>query len=101
MLNTYIKEVAAVCGINKELITHTARHTFATTILLENDCPIESASEMLRHNSIRTTHFYAKSTDVKISNNMKEVRSRITLKLDLNKHYFFWERRSKKYPGIH
>ncbi len=79
--NAYLKEVATICGINKELTTHTARHTFATTVLLENDCPIESASEMLGHNSIRTTQIYAKSTDVKVSNNMKDVRARITSKM--------------------
>jgi site-specific recombinase XerD len=81
--NGYIKEVAAIAGINKELTTHTARHTFATTILLENDCPIESTSEMLGHNSIRTTQIYAKTTDVKVSNNMKSVRTKIAEKLKL------------------
>jgi site-specific recombinase XerD len=75
--NEYLKEIAGIAGIDKHLTTHTARHTFATTILLENDCPIESASEMLGHNSIRTTQVYAKVTDIKVSNNMKDVRGRI------------------------
>ena len=81
--NGYLKEVATICGIEKELTTHTARHTFATTILLENDCPIESASEMLGHNSIRTTQIYAKTTDVNVSNNMKVVSKRIESKLSI------------------
>ncbi len=79
--NGYLKEIAAIAGIEKNLTTHTARHTFATTVLLENDCPIESASEMLGHNSIRTTQIYAKTTDVKVSRNMKDVSARITNKL--------------------
>ncbi len=79
--NGYLKEIAAIAGINKNLTTHTARHTFATTILMENDCPIESASEMLGHNSIRTTQIYAKATDVKVSHNMKDVKSRISQRL--------------------
>ncbi|MBS1666772.1 MAG: site-specific integrase [Bacteroidetes bacterium] len=83
--NGYLKEVAIICGIDKDLTTHTARHTFATTVLLENDCPIESTSEMLGHNSIRTTQIYAKTTDVKISNNMKAVKARISSKLEMIK----------------
>jgi integrase len=75
--NTYLKEVAMLAGINKELTTHTARHTFATTILLENDCPIESVSELLGHNSIRTTQIYAQVTDLKIRNSMNDVKKRI------------------------
>jgi site-specific recombinase XerD len=75
--NEYLQEIADLAGIDKHLTTHTARHTFATTILLENECPIESASEMLGHNSIRTTQIYAKVTDVKVSNNMKDVKDRI------------------------
>lgn len=79
--NAYLKEIAAIAGVKKELTTHTARHTFATTVLLDNDCPIESVSEMLGHNSIRTTQIYAKTTDIKISHNMKDVRLRITEKI--------------------
>lgn len=84
--NTYLKEVAVIAGINKELTTHTARHTFATTILLESDCPIESVSEMLGHNSIRTTQIYAQVTDLKIRNNMNDVKERIAQMMECMKH---------------
>jgi integrase len=60
--NGYLKEIADICGINKELTTHTARHTFATTVTLENDVPIETVSKMLGHRSIKTTQRYAKVT---------------------------------------
>lgn len=83
--NEYLQEIADIAGIDKHLTTHTARHTFATTILLEHDCPIESASEMLGHNSIRTTQIYAKVTDVKVSNNMRDVKNRITERFRLLK----------------
>lgn len=79
--NAYLKEIAVLCRINKNLTTHTARHTFATTILMDNDCPIESASEMLGHTSIRTTQIYTKVTDVKVSKNMIDVKSRINAQL--------------------
>ena len=61
--NAYLKEIALICGIQKQLTTHSARHTFATTVTLENDVPIETVSKMLGHNSIRTTQIYAKITE--------------------------------------
>ncbi len=75
--NGYLKEISNICGVNKTLTTHSARHTFATTILMDNDCPIESASEMLGHNSIRTTQIYTKVTDVKVSKNMREIKRKV------------------------
>ena len=75
--NGYLKEIAVLCGINKHLTTHTARHTFATTVTLEHDVPIETVSQMLGHKSIRTTQIYAKVTQVKVSNNMKDLKNRL------------------------
>jgi len=46
-MNDYLKEIAVVCGIDKVLTSHVARHTFATTITLQNGVPIESVSKML------------------------------------------------------
>ena len=63
--------------VNKLLTTHTARHTFATTITLENDVPIETVSKMLGHKDIRTTQIYAKITKRKISNNMKVLHEKL------------------------
>lgn len=76
--NGYLKEVATICGIKKYLTTHTARHTFATTVTLEHDVPIETVSQMLGHKSIRTTQLYAKITQKKVSNNMKALKSRLS-----------------------
>jgi site-specific recombinase XerD len=75
--NAYIKEVATICGIKKELTTHTARHTFATTVTLENDVPIETVGKMLGHKDLRSTQKYAKITKRKISNNMMALESKI------------------------
>jgi len=75
--NGYLKEIAAICGIDKELTTHTARHTFATTVTLENDVPIETVSKMLGHKSIKTTQRYAKVTRKKISNNMDVLKNKL------------------------
>lgn len=68
--NDYLKEIAAVCGIDKTLTFHLARHTFATTITLENGVPIETVSKMLGHNSLKTTQIYARTTVSKISADM-------------------------------
>jgi len=75
--NGYLKEIAVLCGINKHLTTHTARHTFATTITLENDVPIETVSQMLGHKSIKTTQIYAKITQRKVSNNMRDLKKKL------------------------
>jgi len=46
-MNSYLKEIADVCGINKNLTTHTARHTFATTVTLANQVSMGVVSKML------------------------------------------------------
>lgn len=73
-MNAYLKEVADLCGINKILTFHCARHTFATTVTLSNGVPIESVSKMLGHKSIKTTQHYAKITDRKVANDMENLK---------------------------
>ena len=65
-MNSYLKEIADCCGIRKDLTFHTARHTFATTVTLNNHVPIESVSKMLGHRNISATQHYAKLLDKKI-----------------------------------
>jgi integrase len=78
-MNAYLKEVADLCGINKELTMHIARHTFATTVTLANGVPIETVSSMLGHSSIKTTQIYAKVIEKKVSEDMKVLREKITI----------------------
>ena len=68
-MNEYLKEIGALCGIDKELTYHLARHTFAT-LTLTKGVSIESVSKMLGHTNIKTTQIYARITDVKVSNDM-------------------------------
>lgn len=75
--NAYLKEIADLCGINKKLTSHIARHTFATTITLANGVPIETVSAMLGHNSIRTTQIYAKVVEQKVSDDMQLLREKL------------------------
>jgi integrase len=73
-MNAYLKEIADVCGINKILTFHTARHTFATTVTLSNGVPIETVAKMLGHKNLRQTQHYAKVLDMKVGNDMQVLR---------------------------
>lgn len=75
--NEYLKEIAEVCEIHKDITFHVARHTFATTITLENGVPIETVSKMLGHTNVRTTQIYARITDQKICSDMAILEDKI------------------------
>ena len=86
--NAYLKEIADLCGIKKNLTTHLARHTFATTVTLSNGVGIESVSKMLGHTSIKTTQHYAKILDRKVSDDMAILKQKFinqSTQLNLNK----------------
>ena len=72
-VNEYLKEIADLCNITKNLTFHMSRHSFATTIALSNGVPIETVSKMLGHKSIKTTQICAKITDMKMSNDMQKL----------------------------
>ncbi|MBC7713965.1 MAG: site-specific integrase, partial [Rhizobacter sp.] len=76
-MNSYLKEIADLCGITKHLTFHLARHTFATTVTLSNGVPIETVSKMLGHMDLKTTQHYAKVLDVKVSQDMAILRKKI------------------------
>lgn len=76
-MNAYLKEIATLCNINKELTFHMARHTFATTVTLTNGVPIESVSKMLGHKNLRTTQHYAKVLDRKVSEDMQVLKQKM------------------------
>jgi site-specific recombinase XerD len=72
-MNAYLKEIADLCGIGKNLSTHTARHTFATTVTLSNQISIEVVSKMLGHSSINMTKKYARVVDDLINKDMQKI----------------------------
>ncbi len=72
-MNEYLKELADICGIKKNLSMHVARHTFATSVTLANGVPIETVSKMLGHTSLKTTQIYARIVDSKISKDMAKL----------------------------
>ena len=76
-MNGYLKEIAEICGIQKTLTSHIARHTFATTVTLSNGVPIETVSKMLGHSSIKQTQHYAKILDLKVSSDMLLLKQKL------------------------
>ncbi len=79
-VNAYLKELADICGIHTRITFHIARHTFATTVTLDNGVPIDSVSKLLGHKSIKTTQIYAKVSDKKISADTKELYQKFQTK---------------------
>jgi len=69
-MNAYLKEIADLSNVSKHLTFHLARHTFATTVTLSNNVPIETVSKMLGHTNIKTTQHYVKILDMKVSKDM-------------------------------
>lgn len=78
-MNNYLKEIAALCGINKNLTTHVARHTFGTTMTLANKVALSNVSKMMGHTSTRMTEHYARVMDQSIKDEMKGVEARLSL----------------------
>ncbi len=90
VVNRYLKVIAKRLGINKKLSFHVARHTFATTVTLSNDVPIETVSMMLGHKKLSTTRKYARVVEKKVSKDMTILKKKLEVKRiqseDTNKH---------------
>lgn len=76
-VNAYLKEIADVCGIKREITFHVARHRSAITVTLSNGVPIESVSKI----KLQTTQFYAKVLDGKVSEDMNALNKRLGQKI--------------------
>lgn len=76
-MNAYLKEIAKLCGVKKNMTYHVARHTFATTVTLSNGVPIETVSRMLGHSKLATTQIYARVLEKKISEDMAALRLKL------------------------
>lgn len=79
-MNNYLKEISDACEITKKMTFHTARHTFATTVTLSNGVPIETVSKMLGHRNLKTTQHYARILDLKVSEDMSNLRKKLDAK---------------------
>lgn len=77
-MNSYLKELADICGIRKNLSTHTARHTFAT-LTLASGATIDNVAKMLGHANVNMTRRYAKVLDSSIMHDMEAVAENMAL----------------------
>ena len=76
--NSFLKEIGSILGINKRITHHTARKTFASTVLLYNDIPMETVSELLGHSNIKVTQaHYAKVVQRTVSNQMDKLNIKL------------------------
>lgn len=75
-MNAYLKEIADLIGLDKNLTWYVARHTFATTVTLGNGIKIENVSAMLGHTTIRQTQHYAKVLDSSVAEDMKKLKDK-------------------------
>ena len=80
-MNSYLKEIADLCGISKCLTTHTARHSYATSVCLANGVSIENVAKMLGHSNIKMTQHYARVLDSSIFKDMMNVKSALSKNL--------------------
>lgn len=74
-MNAYLKEIADLCDIDKNLTWYVGRHTFATTVALANDIPMEVISQIMGHKRITQTQHYAKLMDGTVKKHMKSLCS--------------------------
>ncbi len=77
-MNMYLKELADICGIRKNLSTHCARHTFAT-LTLASGATIDNVAKMLGHANVNMTRHYAKVLDTSIMRDMQVVAKNMAL----------------------
>ncbi|ASV31506.1 MULTISPECIES: site-specific integrase [Flavobacteriaceae] len=76
-VNEYLKIIAKRTHIKKHLTFHVARHTFATTVTLLNNVPVETVSKLLGHTKLSTTQKYARVIERKISNDMTKLKAKL------------------------
>ena len=77
-MNSYLKEIATICNINKLLTTHCARHTFAC-VAIEYGMPIETIAKILGHTKVQMTRHYARLSDGAILRDMVKLNERMQL----------------------
>lgn len=78
-LNSYLKEIGFLIGLDKTISHHIARKTFASTVLLYNDVPIEIVSELLGHSSIKITQdYYARVIQKRVGEEIDKLSKKLS-----------------------
>ena len=95
---TNLKEVARLCGIERNLTYHMARHTYATQTCISQGVPIETLSKLMGHRSIQTTQIYAKITNQKVNEDMKKLFTKVNGKYQVIESDITSDIAHKKFP---
>ena len=82
-MNIHLKKMAVICGINRPISFHQAKHTFGSIICLSQGIPIETVSKIMGHKHIKTTQRYAKVTQDKIDRDVDKLGEVIEGKFSL------------------
>lgn len=77
-MNSYLKEIADICMIRKNLTTHCAKHSYATSVCLANGVSLENVAKMLGHSNIKMTQHYARVLDSSILRDMNHVQAALS-----------------------
>jgi integrase/recombinase XerD len=76
-VNSYLKIISDQSGLNKPITHHMARHTFATTVCLNNGMPMEDVSRLLGHSNIKTTQIYGRITQERLHQSIQKINKKI------------------------
>jgi len=76
-VNAYLKVIADLSGLNRTISHHIARHTFATTICLNNNMALEDVSMLLGHSSLKTTQIYGKITQDRLHQSINSISKKL------------------------
>lgn len=81
--NFHLKKIAQMCGIDKCLCFHAARHCYASVVTLSQGIPMETVSRMLGHSTIKSTRIYAQISYEKVDGDMRLLAKKIKGKYHL------------------
>lgn len=81
--NFHLKKTAQMCGIDKCLCFHSARHCYASVVTLSQGIPMETVSRMLGHSTIKSTRIYAQISYEKVDGDMRLLAKKIKGKYHL------------------
>ena len=97
-LSVNMKGLAKICGIERDLTYHMSRHTYGTLMGVSQGVPIETVCKLMGHRSIQTTQIYAKITDQKVNEDMKQLFTKVSGKYQVTESDITSEVAHKKFP---
>lgn len=96
-LTNNMPKLAKLCGIERRLTYHMARHNFGTLITLSQGVPLETVCQMMGHKNMRTTQIYSRLTHQKVDEDVKKLTQRIGNKFRMPE----WNKDRENIKNIH